>query len=163
MTDDAADDTTLITIAPSVARRYLGVLSIGVIGVLFLTIAFEADGLWTLMFLGFAIVAILAAERLWRSTGDSIVLTRTELRTGSGRILTPVANVKAVDRGAFAFKPSNGFLVRLHEPCGSGWAPGLWWQRGRLIGVGGVIPGGQARAMAELLTALQQGTVKDLL
>ena len=128
------------------------------LAVVLLSLVFEAQGLWSLIFLGFSVAVLFGARGLWRATGDSIELTRTELRTGSGRVLTPVANVREVDRGAFAFKPSNGFLVKLKEPQGKGWAPGLWWQRGRMIGVGGVVPGGQSRAMAEMLKAMSDGT-----
>ena len=109
-----------------------------------------------------AALTLLAAARLWNATNDKLELTRTELRTASGRVLTEVANIRSVDRGAFAFKPSNGFLVKLEEPRGASWAPGLWWQRGRLLGVGGVLRGGEARAMAEMITALKNGTL-DLL
>jgi hypothetical protein len=157
------DDDILISIQPSVGRRYLGVGSLAALAVVLLPLVFEAQGIWSLMFLAMSIAVAFAARGLWRATGDSIVLTRTELRTASGRVLTPVSNVRAVERGAFAFKPSNGFLVKLKTPHGRGWAPGLWWQRGRLIGVGGVIPGGQARAMAEFLTALANGTFDDLM
>lgn len=160
---DTDDDRIIITIAPSMPRRVLGAGSIAALGVLMITLVFEMQGLWALAFLAAAILVLVAALRLWRATEDKLVLTRTELRTSSGRVLTPVSNVKSVDRGAFAFKPSNGFLVKLHEPCGAGWAPGLWWQRGRLLGVGGVVRGGEARAMAEFLTAARDGTLDQLL
>ncbi len=108
-------------------------------------IAFLAGGLW----------AFLVAYRMYRATDDTIVLTRDELSSGSGELIAKVENVKAVERGAFAFKPSNGFLVRLKEADGApAWRPGLWWRRGTFIGIGGVVPGGQSRAMAEVLTAL---------
>ncbi len=155
---DKSDDT-ILTIAASMPRRLLGAGSIAGLGVLLLTLVFEMQGLWSLVFLVFGLLTLIAALRLWRATEDSLVLTRTELRTGSGRVLTEVKNVVGVDRGAFAFKPSNGFLVTLKEPSGAGWAPGLWWQRGRYIGVGGVVRGGEARGMAELLVAAKDGTL----
>lgn len=160
--DQSADTKVLITIAPSPARRWMGVLSLAALGLLTLRLTFEAEGMWRLVFLGVSIAALLAAERLRQATSDQLELTRHELRTGSGRVLTTVENVNLVERGAFAFKPSNGFLIRLHAPSGRGWAPGLWWQRGRLLGIGGVLPGGQTRAMAELLTAIKQGTLDAL-
>ncbi len=155
---DKSDDT-LLTIGASLPRRLLGAGSIAALGVLLLMLVFEMQGLWSLVFLVLGLLSLLAAARLWRATEDTLVLTRTELRTGSGRVLTEIANVDGVDRGAFAFKPSNGFLVKLKEPAGAGWAPGLWWQRGRYIGVGGVVRGGEARGMAELLTAAKDGTL----
>ncbi len=156
--DQDNEDEVLLSISPSAGRRWIGVLALAGLGVLLLTLVFEpTGGLFRLFFLGCAILAFLAADRLRQATADSIELTRTEIRTGSGRVLARVSNVNKIERGAFAFKPSNGFLVRLHEPEGRGWAPGLWWQRGRLLGIGGVIPGGQSRAMAKLLAAMLAG------
>ena len=158
-----ADRTeVLISIAPSQGRRWLAILSIAGVGLLFLVLGFEVDGLVRLAFLGCAILSMLLAERLRRATADRLELTREVLRTASGRHLARVDNVKGVDRGAFAFKPSHGFLLKLKQPEGRGWAPGLFWQRGRLLGVGGVIGGGETRAMAEILTALIQGELPDL-
>lgn len=158
MDQDKEDDDIVISIAPSPGRRWIGVLALAGLGVLLLSLVFEpTGGLWRLLFLGLSVGAFLSADRLRRATADSVVLTETVIRTGSGRILAHISNVKGIERGALAFKPSNGFLVRLHEPEGKGWAPGLWWQRGRLLGIGGVIPGGQSRAMAELLAALLLG------
>lgn len=162
MDQDRNSDEVLISIAPSPARRWLGFLALAGLGVLCLGLAFQpGDFLWRLFSVGLAGLAFVASNRLRISTNDSIELTRTQLRTGSGRILAHVSNVKGVERGALAFKPSNGFLVRLHEPEGRGWAPGLWWQRGKVLGIGGVIPGGQARAMAELLGALLLGQLPE--
>ena len=158
--DQDNEGEVLISISPSAGRRWIGVLALAGLGVLLLTLVFEpTGGLFRLFFLGLSILAFLAAERLRQATADSIELTKTEIRTKSGRVLAHVSNIKAVERGAFAFKPSNGFLVRLHEPEGQGWAPGLWWQRGRLLGIGGVVPGGQSRAMAELIAALLMGVL----
>jgi len=149
------EDEVIIAIGPSAPRRWMAIGALFALGVLLLTLVFEpGGGMWRVMFLGFALASFWAADRLRLATGDTIELTREALRTGRGRHLAAVKNVKGVERGALAFKPSNGFLVRLHESEGRGWAPGLWWQRGRLLGVGGVIPGGQSRAMAELLAAM---------
>lgn len=157
------DNEILMTLAPSIGRRVLGAGSLAALGFLLLSVVFEATGIWQAFFLLLAILVLVAARRLWLSTGDRLELTRTELRTASGRILTPIDNVQNVDRGVFAFKPSNGFLVKLEKPCGSGWSPGLWWQRGRYIGVGGVVRAGEARAMAEFISGLKDGTLEEFL
>jgi hypothetical protein len=157
------NDEILMTLQPSIGRRLLGVVSLASLGVVLLPLVTEATGIWPFFFLAFAVAVFYGAFRLWHATADRLELTRTELRTSSGRVLTPISNVKSVDRGAFAFKPSNGFLVHLETPCGSGWCPGLWWQRGRLIGVGGVVQGGESRAMAEFITALKDGTLDEIL
>lgn len=148
----------------SPARRWIGVICLIALGVVFAALVFQPGGVYArLFFLGLAISSFLMADRLRQSTADEIELTKNGLRTSSGLQLVTLKNVRAVERGALAFKPSNGFLVRMHEPEGRGWAPGLWWKRGRMLGVGGVVSGGQARAMAELLTALHQGYDLDFM
>lgn len=159
----AIGDEIILSIRPSAGRRLLGAICLAGLAALLFPLVLRTTGLWQLVFLASAIAVLLGALRLWQATGDSLELTREEFRTGSGRVLTPISNVASVDRGVFAFKPSNGFLVKLQEPSGSGWAPGLFWQRGRMIGVGGVLPGGQSRAMAELITALKDGTYDELI
>ena len=156
-------DEIVMILAPSVGRRVLGAGSLAALGAILVSLVFESSGLAQAFFLILAILMLVGARRLWLATADRLELTRTELRTGSGRVLTPISNIQSVDRGVFAFKPSNGFLVKLVEPCGSGWSPGLWWQRGRYIGVGGVVRGGEARAMAEFITAVKDGTLDALL
>lgn len=152
----------LLTLSPTIGRRVIAAGSLGALGVLLLNFGFETQGLWSAFFLLFGAVVLFGAHRLWLATGGRLELTRTELRTGTGRVLTPISNVKSIDRGAFAFKPSNGFLVKLEEPHGAGWSPGLWWQRGRLLGIGGVVRGGESRAMAEFIMAIKDGTFDEL-
>ena len=56
-----------------------------------------------------------------------------------------------MDRGAFAFKPSNGFMLKLSRKGPFAWEPGIWWRIGRRVGVGGVTPGTPAKVMAEMI------------
>lgn len=156
------DEEVILSIRPSLGRRLLGTLSLAGLGAVMVPLVLRASGIWWLFFLIASVLVLLSAWRLWQGTNDCLELTRDELRTGSGRVLTKISNVVGVDRGAFAFKPSNGFLVTLEEPQVSGWQPGLFWQWRRLLGVGGVLPGGQSRAMAELIMALKDGTFDAL-
>ena len=57
-----------------------------------------------------------------------------------GPSLHNLKNIARVERGLFAFKPSNGFLILLNNPMSRAWHPGLWWRFGRRIGIGGVTP-----------------------
>jgi hypothetical protein len=91
---------------------------------------------------------------MWRATGLSVDLTAAGLSDSTGRIIAPLAEIRSIDRGAFAFKPSNGFLVRLKTRQPRAWAPGLWWRFGRSVGVGGVTSRDQAKLMAEFLAAM---------
>lgn len=156
------DDEVIIAIAPSPFRRWVGVGCLWILGGLLILLSLsDAGGLWRLFFLVSGLVALWGGDVLRRATAEGIELTRTEVRTTGGRVLARVENVAGVERGAFALKPSNGFLVRLKTPEGRGWAPGLWWQRGKLLGVGGVIGGGETRAMADLLAALIKGQLPE--
>lgn len=158
MTDDDPD-RVLVSIHPSQPRRWIGIASLVLLGVLMIYVAAsgQPELIWQLVFFAFGLFAIWGAHAMWRATGQRLDLTRTELRTEQGVVLARVDNIRSVERGPFAFKPSNGFLVRLHKPDSFAWAPGLWWRRGTFLGVGGVVPGGQARATAEILKAILQG------
>ncbi|KPP85043.1 MAG: hypothetical protein HLUCCA08_11740 [Rhodobacteraceae bacterium HLUCCA08] len=96
---------------------------------------------------------LLLGEKLRRATALALELTEAGLRDSTGRMLAPMAQIRQIDRGIFAFKPSNGFLVTLDRPVERAWAPGLYWCLGRRIGVGGVVSSGPARAMAEQIAA----------
>lgn len=163
MSDDA-EEVTLMILGASAPRLWLGVAcTAGLAGVLiWVVIAGQPSLTYQIGFIAGALTALWLASRLWRAGQDRIVLTNRRLKTESGRVLTEVDNVRSVERGAFSFKPPNGFLVKLKEPAGRGWVPGLWWQRGRVIGVGGVVSAGQSRAMAEALTALTLGVLPEI-
>ena len=65
-----------------------------------------------------------------------------------------IDEIERVERGMFAMKPSNGFLLRLKSRRQRSWQPGLWWALGRRVGIGGVTPGSQSKVMAQMLEAL---------
>lgn len=153
--NDQKTEDILSVLPASAGRRWMGIIVFFALGVLllWLGIANAPSFGWRITFIVSGAAALWGADVMRRATADEIVLTREVLRTRSGRVLTRVDNVDKVERGAFAFKPSQGFLVRLKTPTQPGWAPGLWWARGTFVGIGGVVSGGQARAMAEILTA----------
>lgn len=157
------EDEVLIKISPSPFRRWTAILVFVALGLVLLWLAFMGAGdlVWQGFFLAIGLAAFWMSDVLRRSTMQEIELTRDEIRTSDGRVLTSVDNVRNVEKGAFAFKPSNGFLVRLKAPSGRGWAPGIWWQGGTFLGVGGVVSAGQAKAMAEILAALIAGLLPD--
>ena len=104
---------------------------------------------WQLFLIALGAGTLVVAERLRSATMLGLIMTETDLRDTSGQILTTLGNIKSVDRGAFAFQPSNGFVLRLHKSAPRVWAPGLWWRFSTRIGVGGVTPAGPAKYMAE--------------
>ncbi len=152
-------DMILATVSPSGARRFMGISVLSVLGggLLFIGLTKPpADLGWLLFMVGFGVGTLALAEALRRATGVSLELTPTELRESNGRRVLRVDQVAAVERGTFAIKPSNGFLIRLSEtPEGGGhWAPGLWWRLGRRVGVGGITSASESKTMAEVLSAL---------
>jgi hypothetical protein len=64
-------------------------------------------------------------------------------------MIVPIDQIRSVERGVFAFKPSNGFTIRLKSKAPAAWQPGLWWRAGRSVGVGGVTSSTPAKFMAE--------------
>lgn len=142
----------------SAGRRAFAIGMLGVLGALLLWLAAVAPprdpGLLATL-LGGGGGALLLAARLRAATAGGLVYVGGVLREAAegGRQIARIEDVEHVDRGAFAFKPSNGFLLTLRRgaPGGRAWAPGLWWRLGRRVGVGGVMRGAEARALAEIL------------
>lgn len=147
----------ITTLAPSPFRRWLAVGMMAGLGAICLCLALlrpPGDPLWLVVLMAIGAASLWLARRLALATRTWIELTEAGLRDGKGRILAPIARIAGVERGVFAFKPSNGFLVRLSDPGPRAWEPGLWWRFGRRVGVGGVTPSAQGRLMADALAAL---------
>lgn len=146
----------LAKVQASAPRRGLGVSMLGTVGtlVLYVALATPPELGWQVFLLLVGVGAYWLAYRMWQATSDSIELTSTELRTGSGRLIARVADIQSVDRGAFAFKPSNGFLIRTGSKQTNTWAPGLWWRLGQQIGVGGMTAAAETKFMSEMLSAM---------
>ncbi len=147
------DREILAVIEASAVRRWIGVGLLALIaGLLFyFALSGAATLLWQagLIILGAAVLWL--AARLRQATGYRIELTEDGLRDSSGAEIVRLADIAAVERGAFAFRPTNGFLLRVRPSERRGWQPGLWWRIGSRIGIGGVTPGIQAKFMADLI------------
>ncbi|MGO4915770.1 hypothetical protein [Pseudogemmobacter sp. W21_MBD1_M6] len=146
----------LATITPSATRRRVGFTVLCLLGGFSLYLAFNMTGnvVGQLVLLAFGGGVLVLAEKLRRATLLTIELTADEIRDTSGRVLARVDNIKSLDRGVFAFKPSNGFMLVLKSGNGSAWAPGLWWRIGRMVGIGGVTRDAQSKIMSEILANL---------
>lgn len=149
--------TVLAELRPSPPRRVLGVVLLAVLGsaLVWLALAYPPAALgWSVFLLGFGAACLWLAARMWQVTGQGLELTRDALRDQHGFVLARVEQIRAVNRGVFAFKPAGGFTLVLKQPAPGRWAPGLWWRLGRSVGVGGVTHRHEARYMAEVLDAL---------
>ncbi len=154
-------DTVLAVAAPSPVRRWIAVSMLIALGALVVWLAATAPTMATgarIGLFGAGALAFYMAERMRRATETWIELTGSELRDGRGRVLCGIGDIAGIDRGAFAFKPSNGFTVRLKHTAGArAWQPGMWWRIGPRIGVGGVIPAAQTKYMADVIALRLRG------
>ncbi len=160
------EERILAELSVSKGRRYFGAGTQMALGLLLIYIAGvqppqNVFALVALLFFG--AVALWQGWVLWCSTGHKLVLTSQELRDTSGRRLARLDDIDGVDRGFFAFKPSNGFMIKLKESAPRAWAPGLWWRIGRRVGVGGTTSGRAAREMADLISVLLTDRGRELL
>ena len=147
----------LAVLEPSLGRRWLGVIVLSAVGVLLLWISFTHPPQSLLARFAIPVVALLffwQAQWNLRVTKTGLVLTREGIFDGDGNLVCSLYNMMEVDRGLFAFKPSNGFLVRLHESEPKGWAPGLYWRLGKRLGIGGATKPSQAKAMADMIEVM---------
>jgi len=149
-------DEVLVTVEASGLRRVMGVSMLAVIGatLLYVAVATPPSMGWLVFLLVVGLGALWLAVRMWQATEHQIELTERELRCTDGTVIARVEDIQTIDRGFFAFKPSNGFLIRTATPGSRIWMPGLWWRAGRRIGIGGVTPGSHSKAMSEILAAM---------
>ncbi|MFV2053131.1 hypothetical protein [Aliiroseovarius sp. YM-037] len=156
-TSDAAGPDILARIRPSQPRRIVTLCILLSLGVLVILIAFlrpPPEFHWRILLLLFGGVVIWFADLLRRATLKSLILTKDDLRDSNGRLLVRVEDIVSIDRGVFAIKPSNGFMLKTATSMDRAWAPGVWWRIGNRIGVGGVTPAGEAKSMAEIITVM---------
>ena len=141
---------------PSPIRRVFSAAMMLFLGALLVYVALATGTMpvfWRLVLTVFGLASLYAAMRSWNMTATHLVLTQDALEDAEGRILCRVDEIEKVERGAFALKPSNGFVVVLKSRAPRAWAPGLWWRFGRRVGVGGVTPAGETKAMADILAS----------
>lgn len=145
------NEEVIATLHTSVLRRVFAYGAVFALGALLVLLAFVQPPTfgWQIFLIVLGAGALVVAERMRRATMLGLVLTEDDLRDTAGNVLTTMDNIRSVDRGAFAFKPSNGFVLRLRDSMPRHWAPGLWWRFSTRIGVGGVTPSGPAKYMAE--------------
>jgi len=144
----------IATLEASPPRRVLATGMLLTLGAMMLWFGLAEPGigaLWRLGLVTFGVAAGAAAMRFWRSTSVPLILRDDGLYDANGRLLCRIDDIIGVERGVFAFKPANGFLLRLDAPARRAWAPGMWWRFGRRLGIGGVTGAAQARYMAELI------------
>ena len=152
-----SDDEVLSTLQASKPRRWFAVGVLSILGGMLIVLGFNtsAAGLgYQAFLLMIGVFALIEARRLWIATEQVLELTAAGLRLRDGEVLVAMDEIEGVDRGVFAFKPSNGFLLRTKTKGARVWAPGMYWRLGRRLGVGGVTTASQAKYMAEVISAV---------
>lgn len=147
----------LATIEASAPRRAFGVGVLGLLGLILIYVALSqppSNPAWGVFLVVLGAGALWVGYQMWEATRGRIELTETQLRTSDGTLIANVDAIRSLDRGMFAFKPSNGFMLRLNCKTPRRWRPGLWWSLGDRVGVGGVTSAAQTKAMAEIISAM---------
>lgn len=144
----------LARVEASATRRIfgIGVLSLLAAALLWLGLSPQPADLWVrLGMLALGLGVGWAAWTMYRATSLALELRADGLHDSGGHLIAAFDQIEVVDRGTFAFKPSNGFLLRLSRKGPRRFLPGLYWQFGRRVGVGGVLQGAQTKQMADLI------------
>lgn len=147
----------LARVEPSALLRWIGLSVIATLGVLLLWMGVagaQVHAIWRVVLVALGFLSLVLGVRMHAATAVGLVLTRDGLRDGNGVVLADADEIEGIERGAFAFKPSKGFVLVLKKAKPRAWMPGLWWRWGRRVGVGGVTPGHQTKAMAEAIQTL---------
>ena len=159
------ENEVIATVSASAGRRLLGIVSLTLLGFLLIYLCFAQPPalLGQVFLLGIGAGSLWVAYKMHHATALVIEMTDSEIRDSSGALIARLDDVESIDRGFFAFKPSNGFLLRTKQPQPRIWRPGLWWRVGRQIGVGGMTPGHQTKFMSEIIAAtVAQRDLPDL-
>lgn len=135
-------------------RRTVGAVAVTLSGALLLGSAIWdppqgalAQGLvWAL-----AAALLWSGMRLWRDTAYSVRLIGDRLEESSGELIVMMDQVEGIVRGHFAFRPSNGFSLKLREETQPRWRMGLWWRAGKRAAFGGAASSAEAKKLAEAI------------
>lgn len=152
--------SSVVYLKPVAAKRYAVLAMLYLLaGIAAWVAVFQTPSalIWTVFLWSFSLGALVLANATAKATAGGLILQDEALYTEAGDLLLRLEDVRKIDRGVFAIKPSNGFVLRLKSRQPSGWAPGLWWRIGRVMGVGGVTSKIQAEIMAETIAALLEG------
>ncbi|MGY3437427.1 MULTISPECIES: hypothetical protein [unclassified Marinovum] len=152
-------------LSASPARRVIGVGTMFALGALVLYLALSEsydNPLWQVLLIAIAAVALYAATRMYQATALRLQLRDDGLYDSEGHLLAAYDDVETVERGMLAMKPSNGFMIILKKKRPGRWRPGLYWIKGKRIGVGGVTAASHAKFMADMMNMKMSGQLDDL-
>lgn len=142
-------------LAPSPGRRVFALATLALLGALLIYLALAAPPApgWQVALVAFGALSLASADAMRRATQTELLLYEDRIEEATGRLVVRLDDIRRVERGLFAFKPSNGFVLILHGKTERAWALGLWWRIGRRVGIGGITPSAPAKFMAEQIAA----------
>ncbi|MHA7876370.1 hypothetical protein [Roseivivax sp.] len=149
-------DEVLATMKAAPGRRWFGLILLVALGLLVLYVAAARPPAlgWQALLVAVGIGSFWMARAMHRATGLTLTLTREALSDSEGRVVARIEDVAAVDRGMFAMKPSNGFVLKMRNAQPRAWRPGVYWSLGRRVAVGGVMPASQSKPMADSIAIM---------
>lgn len=153
---DQSQPEVLATVQASTGRRIIGIGMLCALSAIVIYVAITSPPalVWQIFLIAMGAGCLMIANSVYKATGSALELTQEELRDTTGTVLARLEDVVSIDRGAFAFKPSNGFLLRLSKSHAREWRPGLWWRGGKRVGVGGMTPGRQTKYMSDIIAVM---------
>ncbi|MGY9029408.1 MAG: hypothetical protein ACKVIU_06075 [Rhodobacterales bacterium] len=149
-------DSVITQLKASPVRRGFALLVMMLLGflLLYLTMTTDASFFHKVFLVAVAAAVLWMARAMQRGTTGYIELRNTGLFFEDGRTLALIDDITRVERGVFAFKPSNGFVVSLKQKTDRAWIPGMYWKFGARIGIGGVTAPSDAKFMSDTLAVL---------
>ncbi|WP_052245347.1 hypothetical protein [Halocynthiibacter namhaensis] len=154
---EAGSADVLMELRVSDVRRVFALCVLIILGMLLLWNALLITGapiLLQLFLVALGLSVLALAEKMRRNTVGGLTLTQEALWNADGSCLVRMEDVVSIERGVFAFKPSNGFMINTRSAGGRFWAPGLVWRVGKRIGIGGITNARDAKSMVEVIVAL---------
>ena len=142
-------------LAPSPGRRVFAIATLALLGALLIYLALASPPAlgWQVFLVAFGALSLASADAMRRATRTHLVLYEDRIEEATGRLVVRLGDIRRVERGLFAFKPSNGFVLILHDRMDRAWALGLWWRIGRRVGIGGITSAAPGKFMAEQIAA----------
>ena len=146
-------ETVLARAGASAPRRWMGVAMLALLGglLVYLALTTPASLGWQAFLLALGGAALFLASRMHQTAAVVLELTETELRESEGEVIARIEDIKRLNRGALAVKPSNGFTLQLDQAGKGRWIPGIWWRWGKRVGIGGIMPAADTKTMAQMI------------
>lgn len=154
---ESQQDDVLMELNISPIRRMFALAVLGLLGLLLIWNSLMLPGgsvLVKLFLLLIGAAVFWLGIKMYDRTRGGLVLTSTALSDYRGTCLIRMDDVVGVEKGVFALKPSNGFMLKSKTAPGNLWAPGMYWRLGTRVGVGGITNAREAKSMIEVIVAL---------